>query len=141
MALAIGASTLPPEGPTPPGHRIRRLARSRRCRAARRTPRLHFAIAALQALALSVQHGSIEGAPEPWIFDPDTHMLPKPNPAAPLPPLVRFAAKPDAQSRNPRSLSFGGYWSWVREQDLNLRPSGYEPDELPGCSIPRQGGE
>ncbi len=22
---------------------------------------------------------------------------------------------------------------------MNLRPSGYEPDELPGCSIPRQG--
>ncbi len=26
--------------------------------------------------------------------------------------------------------------SW-RGQDLNLRPSGYEPDELPDCSTPR----
>ncbi len=28
--------------------------------------------------------------------------------------------------------------SWVRGLDLNQRPSGYEPDELPGCSTPRQ---
>ena len=27
--------------------------------------------------------------------------------------------------------------SELRGQDLNLRPSGYEPDELPDCSIPR----
>ena len=27
--------------------------------------------------------------------------------------------------------------NWLRGWDLNPRPSGYEPDELPGCSTPR----
>ena len=29
--------------------------------------------------------------------------------------------------------------NWLRGLDLNQRPSGYEPDELPGCSTPRLG--
>ena len=29
------------------------------------------------------------------------------------------------------------YINWLRELGLNQRPSGYEPDELPDCSIPR----
>ena len=27
--------------------------------------------------------------------------------------------------------------NWLRGTDLNRRPSGYEPDELPDCSTPR----
>ncbi len=29
------------------------------------------------------------------------------------------------------------YCRWLRDLDLNQGPSGYEPDELPGCSTPR----
>ena len=38
---------------------------------------------------------------------------------------------------NVDAISFRHRGNWLRGLDLNQRPSGYEPDELPGCSTPR----
>ena len=40
--------------------------------------------------------------------------------------------------KKPAAVLLRAFVIWLRGQDLNLRPSGYEPDELPGCSTPRQ---
>ena len=32
------------------------------------------------------------------------------------------------------------YLFWLRGHDLNMRPLGYEPNELPGCSTPHMYG-
>ena len=41
------------------------------------------------------------------------------------------------QSPKTKKAAYAANLSWLRGQDLNLRPSGYEPDELPSCSTPR----
>ncbi len=78
-----------------------------------------------------------------------------PNSPRPLPTPVRPASRgrsrsevlpryrgvePVADTENPFLRAVGGRGLRIEElrgQDLNLRPSGYEPDELPGCSTPR----
>ncbi len=54
----------------------------------------------------------------------------------------RLARRPQGRRRiqiaDTKNQLDGWLICWLRGPDSNRRPSGYEPDELPGCSTPRQ---
>ena len=48
--------------------------------------------------------------------------------------MIRQSERLRSASPKPLNLLFE---TWLRGRDLNPRPLGYEPNELPGCSTPQ----
>jgi hypothetical protein len=53
-----------------------------------------------------------------------------------------LAGKSHSSNKMKKAAPFGtAFFILLRGQDLNLRPLGYEPSELPNCSTPRHKGQ
>ena len=53
-------------------------------------------------------------------------------------PRLLVATLNGRKQEGPGNRLVTGALNWVQGLDLNQRPSGYEPDELPGCSTLQQ---
>jgi hypothetical protein len=78
----------------------------------------------------------ISKVPCPWSILTNQNCVERPF-ARHRPSSQRKICLQDFEERKrDKRLPFGER-NWLRGLDLNQRPSGYEPDELPGCSTPR----
>src|SRR4051795_5915798 len=66
-----------------------------------------------------------------------TELLSHIEPLTLLKMAVRTGLEPATSCVTGRHSNQLNYRTKLRGQDLNLRPPGYEPDELPDCSTPR----
>ena len=95
-----------------------------------------FRIQLLERTSLSLEKETLCG-PSTSLDEPDQRALPARDwHRGPGRAGSHFATKRD---EGPETV-VSGPSRWWRGQDLNLRPSGYEPDELPNCSTPRRSG-
>jgi hypothetical protein len=67
-----------------------------------------------------------------WLAIPEPHPCRKPGHYT-----DSWRKRKRAASRGPNLISVFSIGSWLRGLDLNQRPLGYEPNELPGCSTPQ----